>query len=96
MSTWKDSGDKISADVYRAGAEELPASDFTGYDRESGHEGQGRVPTDIDPCISWGLAYAPYADLLWMETSKPDRELARQYAEAIKKEFPDQLLAYNC
>src|SRR5581483_12394068 len=42
------------------------------------------------------LAYAPYADLLWMETSTPDLELARQFAEAVKKEFPDQLLAYNC
>jgi isocitrate lyase len=59
-------------------------------------EGFYRVTNGIDPCISRGLAYAPYADLLWMETSKPDLELARQYAEAIKKEFPDQLLAYNC
>jgi isocitrate lyase len=59
-------------------------------------EGFYRVTNGIDPCISRGLAYAPYADLLWMETSKPDLELARQYAEAIKKEYPDQLLAYNC
>jgi isocitrate lyase len=59
-------------------------------------EGFYRVTNGIDPCISRGLAYAPYSDLLWMETSKPDLELARQYAEAIKKEFPDQLLAYNC
>jgi isocitrate lyase len=59
-------------------------------------EGFYRVTNGIDPCISRGLAYAPYSDLLWMETSKPDLELARQYAEAIKKEYPDQLLAYNC
>jgi isocitrate lyase len=59
-------------------------------------EGFYRVSGGIDPCITRGLAYAPYADLLWMETSTPDLELARQYAEAIKKEFPDQLLAYNC
>ncbi|HWA66427.1 MAG TPA: isocitrate lyase [Mycobacteriales bacterium] len=59
-------------------------------------EGFYRVTNGIDPCITRGLAYAPYADLLWMETSTPDLELARQYAEAIKKEFPDQLLAYNC
>jgi isocitrate lyase len=59
-------------------------------------EGFYRVTNGIDPCIARGLAYAPYADLLWMETSKPDLELARQFAEAIKKEFPDQLLAYNC
>jgi isocitrate lyase len=59
-------------------------------------EGFYRVTNGIDPCIARGLAYAPYADLLWMETSKPDLELARQYAEAIKKEFPDQMLSYNC
>jgi isocitrate lyase len=59
-------------------------------------EGFYRVTSGIDPCITRGLAYAPYADLLWMETSTPDLELARQYAEAIKKEYPDQLLAYNC
>jgi isocitrate lyase len=59
-------------------------------------EGFYRVTNGIDPCITRGLAYAPYADLLWMETSTPDLELARQYAEAIKKDFPDQLLAYNC
>jgi isocitrate lyase len=59
-------------------------------------EGFYRVTDGIDPCIARGIAYAPYADLLWMETSKPDLELARQYAEAIKKEYPDQLLAYNC
>jgi isocitrate lyase len=59
-------------------------------------EGFFRVTNGIDPCIARGLAYAPYADLLWMETSTPDLELARQYAEAIKKEYPDQLLAYNC
>ncbi len=59
-------------------------------------EGFYRVTNGIDPCIARGLAYAPHADLLWMETSTPDLELARQDAEAIKKEFPDQLLAYNC
>jgi isocitrate lyase len=59
-------------------------------------EGFYRVTNGIEPCISRGIAYAPYCDLLWMETSKPDLELARQYAEAIKKEYPDQLLAYNC
>jgi isocitrate lyase len=59
-------------------------------------EGFYRVKNGIDPCITRALAYAPYADLIWMETSTPDLELARQFAEAVKKEFPDQLLAYNC
>jgi isocitrate lyase len=59
-------------------------------------EGFYRVSNGIDPCITRALAYAQYADLIWMETSKPDLEIARQFAEAVKKEFPDQLLAYNC
>lgn len=59
-------------------------------------EGFFEVSNGIEPCIERGIAYAEYADLLWMETSEPDLELARQYAEAIKKEHPDQLLAYNC
>ena len=59
-------------------------------------EGFYRVTNGMAPCIARGLAYAPYADLLWMETSTPDLEVARRFAEAIKAEFPDQLLAYNC
>ncbi|MGH3158617.1 MAG: isocitrate lyase, partial [Streptosporangiaceae bacterium] len=49
-----------------------------------------------EPCIARGLAYSEYADLLWMETGTPDLELARKFAEAIKAEHPDQMLAYNC
>ncbi|MFP6746030.1 MAG: hypothetical protein VCD66_00330 [Alphaproteobacteria bacterium] len=46
--------------------------------------------------IARGLAYAPYADLLWMETSTPDLKQAKTFAEAIRKQFPNQLLSYNC
>ncbi len=49
-----------------------------------------------DQAIARGLAYAPYADLIWCETSKPDLEQARRFAEAIHAEFPGKLLAYNC
>jgi isocitrate lyase len=59
-------------------------------------EGFYRVRNGIEPCIARGLAYAPHADLLWMETGTPDLEVARHFAEAIKAEFPDQMLAYNC
>jgi isocitrate lyase len=59
-------------------------------------EGFYRVRNGIEPCIARGLAYAPYADLLWMETSTPDLDVARRFAEAVKAEYPDQLLAYNC
>ncbi len=59
-------------------------------------EGFYRVRNGIEPCIARGLAYAPYAELLWMETSTPDLAVARQFAEAIKDVYPDQMLAYNC
>ncbi|MGX7681262.1 isocitrate lyase [Jatrophihabitans sp. DSM 45814] len=59
-------------------------------------EGFYRVTNGIAPCIARGLAYSPYSDLLWMETSLPDLGVARAFADAIKSQYPDQLLAYNC
>jgi len=50
----------------------------------------------MEQAISRGLAYAPYADMIWCETSKPDLEQAQKFADAIHAEYPDQLLAYNC
>jgi isocitrate lyase len=52
--------------------------------------------TGLDHCIARGLSFAPYADLLWWETSKPDLGEARAFAEAIHAQFPGKLLAYNC
>ncbi len=60
------------------------------------NEGFFEVSNGIEAGIARGLAYAPYADLLWMETSNPDLGLAREFAEGIKNEFPDKMLAYNC
>jgi isocitrate lyase len=54
------------------------------------------VHAGLDQAISRGLAYAPFADLVWCETSKPDFDQARAFAEAIRNQFPDKLLAYNC
>tara|TARA_B100000886_G_scaffold174907_1_gene119740 strand:+ start:363 stop:1625 length:1263 start_codon:yes stop_codon:yes gene_type:complete len=59
-------------------------------------EGFYRVKNGIEQAISRGLAYAPYADLVWCETGVPDLAFAKQFAEALKKEHPEQLLAYNC
>ncbi|HJY25479.1 MAG TPA: isocitrate lyase [Actinomycetes bacterium] len=59
-------------------------------------EGFFRVRAGLDQAIARGLAYAPYADLVWCETSKPDLAEARQFAEAIKDQWPDKKLAYNC
>jgi isocitrate lyase len=59
-------------------------------------EGFYRVTNGLKQAIARGLAYAPYADLIWCETGKPDLQFARQFAEAIRAVFPDKLLAYNC
>jgi isocitrate lyase len=59
-------------------------------------EGFYRVRNGMGPSIARGLAYAPYSDLIWMETSTPDLDVAREFAEGIKNMYPDQLLAYNC
>ena len=59
-------------------------------------EGFYRITGGMDMCIARGLAFAPYADLLWMETSTPSIEQAKQFADAIHAEFPNQMLAYNC
>jgi isocitrate lyase len=59
-------------------------------------EGFYRVKPGLDQAIDRGLAYAPYADLVWCETSTPSLEQAKEFAEAMHKEYPDQLLAYNC
>ncbi len=59
-------------------------------------EGFYRTKPGLEQAISRGLAYAPYADMIWCETGKPDLEFAKKFADAIHKEFPDQLLSYNC
>jgi len=59
-------------------------------------EGFYYIKNGVDTAIARALAYAPYADLVWCETSRPDLVQAKKFAEAIKAEFPDKLLAYNC
>jgi isocitrate lyase len=84
-----------------AGAATLITSDVDPVDQEflSGErtsEGFFVTRKGMEPCIARGLAYAPYADLLWMETSEPNIEEARRFADAIHAKFPGKLLAYNC
>jgi len=59
-------------------------------------EGFYRTKPGMEQAIARGLAYAPYADMIWCETSKPDLEQAKVFADAIHAEYPDQLLSYNC
>ncbi len=84
-----------------ADAANLLTSDVDERDREfcTGErtsEGFFRVRSGIESAIARGLSYAPYADLVWCETSHPDLGEARQFAEAIHARFPGKLLAYNC
>jgi len=59
-------------------------------------EGFFRTRNGLEQAVSRGLAYAPYADLIWCETGKPDLAFAKAFAEAIQKQFPGKMLAYNC
>ena len=79
----------------------LLTSDVDPRDREfctgeRSPEGFYYIRPGIDTAVARGLAYAPYADLIWCETSTPDLEEARVFAERIKAEYPDKMLAYNC
>ncbi|MGA8259149.1 MAG: isocitrate lyase [Arenicellales bacterium] len=79
----------------------LLTSDFDDRDKEfctgeRTREGFFCVRNGLDQAIARGLAYAPYADIVWCETGRPDLEFARQFSEAIHKQFPGKLLAYNC
>jgi isocitrate lyase len=85
--------DAQSASLITSDVDERDRPFLTG---ERTAEGFHKVTNGIDACIARGLAYAPYADLLWMETSTPDLTVARRFAEAVKRQYPDQLLAYNC
>ncbi|QPA31592.1 isocitrate lyase [Thermaerobacillus caldiproteolyticus] len=84
-----------------ADAADLITSDIDPRDRkfitgERTPEGFYRTRAGLDQAIARGLAYAPYADLIWCETSEPNLEDARRFAEAIHEKFPGKLLAYNC
>jgi len=84
-----------------ANAASLITSDIDDYDKpfitgERTVEGFYKTKPGLDQAISRGLAYSPYADLVWCETAKPDLEEAKKFADSIHKKYPDQLLAYNC
>jgi isocitrate lyase len=85
--------DALSAELLTSDHDPRDHAFLTG-DRTA--EGFFRVRDGLEPVIERSLAYAPYADVLWFETSTPDMGEAREFAEAIHAEFPDKLLAYNC
>ncbi len=84
-----------------AEAADLLTSDIDDNDRpfttgQRTVEGFYKTRSGLDQAISRGLAYAPYADLVWCETGKPDLGFARAFAEAIHEKYPGKMLAYNC
>jgi isocitrate lyase len=85
--------DAQSANLITSDVDERDRRFLTG---ERTPEGFYRVRGGIESCIARGLAYAPYSDLLWMETGTPDLAVAREFAEGIRAVYPDQMLAYNC
>ena len=85
--------DALAADLLTSDIDERDAEYCTG---ERTPEGFYRVRSGLEPVITRGLAYAPYCDLIWVETGTPDLGLAREFAQAIHREFPGKKLAYNC
>jgi isocitrate lyase len=85
--------DADAANLLTSDVDERDAPFITG---ERTAEGYFRVRPGLDQAVARGLAYAPYADLVWCETSVPELEQARLFAEAVHEKFPGKLLAYNC
>lgn len=85
--------DANAADLITSNVDPVDAPFITG---ERTPEGFFRTKAGLDQAIARGLAYAPYADLIWCETSEPNIEEASRFAEAIHEKFPGKLLAYNC
>ncbi|MEU9304797.1 isocitrate lyase [Streptomyces sp. NPDC048269] len=85
--------DALAANLLTSDVDERDAQFVTG---ERTAEGFYRVENGMAPVIARGLAYAPYADLIWVETGTPDLAQAREFAEAVHARYPDQMLAYNC
>src|SRR5579872_5376797 len=85
--------DADSANLLTSDIDERDRAFYTG---ERTSEGFFRIRGGIESAIARGLAYAPFADLIWCETSHPDLEEARQFADAIHAQYPDKMLAYNC
>ncbi|MBX3189046.1 MAG: isocitrate lyase [Labilithrix sp.] len=84
-----DSAKLLTSDIDERDRAFIVPGDRTG-------EGFFKIKSGVDTAIARGLAYAPYADLVWCETSTPDLAQAKKFAEGIRKEFPNKMLAYNC
>ena len=90
---------RTDAESARLITSDIDPRDHEFIDHDAGRTAEGYYHLkgdDLERCIARGLAYAPFADMIWMETSTPDLDQARKFAEGIHKKFPGKLLAYNC
>ena len=87
---------RTDADSANLLTSDLDERDRTFCTGERTSEGFFRIRGGIESAIARGLAYAPYADLIWCETSHPDLKEAKQFADAIHAKYPEKMLAYNC
>jgi isocitrate lyase len=87
---------RTDADAARLLTSDVDERDLRFLTGERSAEGFFEITGGIDCAIARGLAYAPYADLIWCETSKPDLKQARMFAEGIHRQYPGKMLAYNC
>ncbi|MEO5833964.1 MAG: isocitrate lyase [Nakamurella sp.] len=85
--------DALAADLLTSDVDPIDEPFITG---ERTSEGFYRVRNGIEPVLARAKAYAPYSDLIWVETGTPDLGLAREFATEMRKDFPDQMFAYNC
>jgi len=85
--------DALAADLLTSDVDEIDQPFLTG---KRTAEGFYRVRSGIEPVLARAKAYAPYCDLIWVETGTPDLGLAREFATELHKEFPGKMLAYNC
>jgi isocitrate lyase len=85
--------DSLAADLITSDVDPRDQAFLTG---ERTSEGFYRTDPGEDVILARGLAYAPYCDLIWVETSVPDLDLARRFAEAVHAQYPDKMLSYNC
>jgi isocitrate lyase len=89
---------RTDAEAARLLTSDIDERDRAFIDYEAGRtvEGFHQVRNGLEPCIARAIAYAPHCDLVWCETSKPDLQQARRFAEGVHRVHPGKLLAYNC
>ncbi len=96
LAAWKAQAYKLSLDEARAVARQLVGQDvYFDWEAPRSREGYYRIKGGVDYCIQRAVAYAPHADLLWMETAKPELREAREFAHGVRTAVPGKMLAYN-